>query len=299
MTACDRVATFVPETSEPLDHLRRFLLAGRNTDGGWGYYPGKSSRLEPTCWALLALDLRAQDADVLRRWPTSQGLLQELRGGGPNYAFHGLGLLTLVALNVEHETSNGAIAASMEGVKGVALAPARNNRQDNSLQGWSWIPNTFSWVEPTAWCLLALKRWGRVRGATVNPARVDVAERLLLDRCCVTGGWNYGNSNMLGLELKPYVPTTAVALLAMQDRASEPAVARSAKYLQAQASSEPSGMALSLALMALRLLGRETGDVVSALERQVPTSIALNNQLAAALALHALGTDRGHSALAL
>ena len=226
-------------------------------------------------------------------------MLQELRGGEPNYAFHALGLITLVALNVEHETGNGAIAAAMEGVKGVALDPARNNRQDNSLQGWSWIPNTFSWVEPTAWCLLALKRWARVRGATVNPARIDVAERLLLDRCCVSGGWNYGNSNMLGRELKPYVPTTVVALLAMQDRASEPAVARSAKYLQTQASSEPSGMALSLALMALRVLGRETGDVVSALERQVPTSIALNSQLAAALALQALGTDRGHSALAL
>ncbi|MCA1651208.1 MAG: hypothetical protein LC753_13335, partial [Acidobacteria bacterium] len=113
----------MPETSEPLDYLRRFLLAGRNTDGGWGYYPGKSSRLEPTCWALLALDLRSQDADVLRRWPTSRGLLQELRGGGPNYGFHALGLLTLLALNVEHETGNDAIAAAMEGVKGVALPP--------------------------------------------------------------------------------------------------------------------------------------------------------------------------------
>jgi hypothetical protein len=236
---------------------------------------------------------------VLRRWPTSQGLLEELRGGGPNYAFHALGLLTLIALNVEHETRNGAIAAAMEGVKGVALGPARHSRQDNSLQGWSWIANTFSWVEPTAWCLLALKRWARVPGATVNRARVDVAERLLLDRCCVTGGWNYGNSNMLGRELKPYVPTTAVALLAMQDRGSEPAVARSAKYLQTHASSEPSGMALSLALMALRALGRETGHVISALERHVSTSIALNNQLGVALALHALAIDRGHCALAL
>lgn len=297
--ACDPVATRVPETAESLEHLRRFLVAGRNTDGGWGYYPGKSSRLEPTCWALLALDLRAQNADALRRWPTSQGLLQEARGGQPNYGFHALGLLTLVALNVEHETRNGTIAAAMEGVKGVALSPARTNRQDNSLQGWSWIADTFSWVEPTAWCLLASKRWARVPGATVNRARIDVAERLLLDRCCVTGGWNYGNSNMLGRELKPYIPTTAVALLAMQDRASEPAVARSAKFLQENARSEPSGMALALALMALRALGRQTAEVASALERQVATTIALNNQLGAALALHALGTDRGHSALAL
>ncbi len=35
--------------------MRRALLSAANADGGWGYYPGKASRLEPTCWALLAL----------------------------------------------------------------------------------------------------------------------------------------------------------------------------------------------------------------------------------------------------
>ncbi|MCA1563035.1 MAG: hypothetical protein LC804_23170 [Acidobacteria bacterium] len=104
---------------------------------------------------------------------------------------------------------------------------------------------------------------------------------------------------MLGRELKPYVPTTAVALLAMQDRESEPAVARSAKYLQIHASSEPSGMALSLALMALRALGGETGKVIATLERHVSTSVALENHLGVALALHALATDGGPDALAL
>ena len=38
-----------------LDDLRQQLLDGRNADGGWGYYRGRVSRLEPTCWALLAL----------------------------------------------------------------------------------------------------------------------------------------------------------------------------------------------------------------------------------------------------
>jgi len=28
------------------------LLARVNADGGWGYYDGNSSRIEPTCWAL-------------------------------------------------------------------------------------------------------------------------------------------------------------------------------------------------------------------------------------------------------
>ena len=57
--------------------LRTFLLAGRNADGGWGYYPGKASRLEPTCWALLALP--DVDPVVLTRWPLAGGLLRERR----------------------------------------------------------------------------------------------------------------------------------------------------------------------------------------------------------------------------
>src|SRR5438105_856772 len=38
-----------------LTDMRRALLSAVNADGGWGYYPGHASRLEPTCWALLAL----------------------------------------------------------------------------------------------------------------------------------------------------------------------------------------------------------------------------------------------------
>ena len=73
-----------------LPALRQFLLAGRNADGGWGYYAGKASRLEPTCWGLLALG----DADpaVLTRWPAAGGLLRERSGGDVNFAFHALAL---------------------------------------------------------------------------------------------------------------------------------------------------------------------------------------------------------------
>ena len=32
-----------------------FLRKTQNTDGGWGYFPGKQSWLEPTAYAMLAL----------------------------------------------------------------------------------------------------------------------------------------------------------------------------------------------------------------------------------------------------
>jgi hypothetical protein len=280
-----------------VSELEETLRRGRNSDGGWGYYPGKSSRLEPTCWSLLAL--KDADSDVLRTWPAADGLLLERAGGEPNYGFHGLGLLAIAARGIEHAAGNAALLTGIQQVKGEPLSESKINRQNNAIQAWSWIRGTFSWVEPTALCLLALKKWTRAAGARVDERRLRDAEALLVDRCCLEGGWNYGNANMLGQELPAYVPTTALALLALQDRRSEPAFTRSAAYLMREAESESSGVALALALLAMRVLGHSSGSVEASLVRQLPTSLSLGSHLAAALGLFALRSDHGYAAITL
>jgi hypothetical protein len=275
-----------------VDDLTTLLVAGRNADGGWGYYRHKKSRLEPTCWAVLALTSigndRAAAAEGLRQWPAREGLLLERSGGEPNYAFQGLALLALRAAAIEHRSGNRALVDALQRVKGLALKSSTINRQDNSIQGWSWIDNTFSWVEPTAWCLLALKRCGQHSPSWVDPIRIRDAERLLADRACRGGGWNYGNSNVLGKELAAYVPTTAVALLALRDRAGEPMVSQGVAFLERHSTSERSAMALALAARALRAHGRDTAAVRAALREQLPITAALGNHAAAAAALFAL-----------
>jgi hypothetical protein len=79
---------------------------------------------------------------------------------------------------------------------------------------------------------------------------------MLADRACKGGGWNYGNSSVYGKDLLPYVPTTALALLALQDRQAEPVVARALEALQRDVLSERSAVALSLAIICLRVYGR-------------------------------------------
>ncbi len=287
------------QTKLAAEALHDFLLRGRNGDGGWGYHASKASRLESTCWATLALTPRA-DSKALQAWPAVDGLLLERQGGSANYAFHGLALLTLRAVGVDHAAGTEVLLQGLQRVKGKILAPSKINRQDNSLQGWSWIADTFSWVEPTAWCLLALKQISRTAGRPIDAGRIDIAERLLLDRCCVGGGWNYGNSNMLGQELKPFVPTTAIALLALQDRRSLEEVKRSVEFLDRHATSERSGTALSLALIALRAYQRPAAaSVHEALLAQIPTTIAFGNQMAAAMALYCLNSDGPHAAFTL
>ena len=269
------------------DELRQFLSANRNADGGWAYHPGKASRLEPTCWALLALNLTGE-AGVLEEWPSSDGLLLERRGGSANYAYHAVALLAMRALGARHTAGRAMLVDALQRVRGEALPQSTINRQDNALQGWSWIAGTFSWVEPTAWCLLALKLW-RQAGTSVDADRIHVGERLLIDRCSRTGGWNYGNSNMLGQELKSFVPTTAAGLLAMQDRAELPEIQRSVEFLERHGTDERAGVSLALALLALRAFRRPDGAVRDALLQQIPTTLAFGNQMAAALTLFALG----------
>lgn len=289
----------MPAARTTVQALEQSLIRGRNADGGWAYHRGKASRLEATCWGLLALGDRAANPGVLKNWPEADGLLLERRGGSPNYAFHALAVLTLNALHVTHERGNSAMVGALQRVGGEMLPPSKINRQDNNLQGWSWIAGTFSWVEPTAWCLLALKQSARVGGVSVDAGRIGTAERLLVDRCCKQGGWNYGNSNMLGQDLTPFVPPTALALLAMRDRRTVPEVERSIDFLERAAVTERSGTALSLAFIALGILGRPISAVRDALLGQIPTTLAFGNQMAAAMCLYALRAEEGHGAFAV
>src|SRR5215213_6797996 len=133
-------------TSETTLQLQDFVSRGRNPDGGWPYHEGKATRLEPTCWAMLASQGNAHPG-ALQKWPVSNGLLGDLAGGSPNYAFNGLALVTMRALGIEHAAGNLNVLASLQKVRGVKLTPSTINRQDNSIQAWSWVPETFSWVE--------------------------------------------------------------------------------------------------------------------------------------------------------
>ena len=59
--------------AEPLQHRVQFLMESQNTDGGWGYFPGRRSWLEPTAWAMLALHGRPECEKALE---TAWGLVR-------------------------------------------------------------------------------------------------------------------------------------------------------------------------------------------------------------------------------
>jgi len=260
----------------PIDAAGR-LHSLRNADGGFPPVAGGDSEPEPTALAAIALD----DAEA-RRW-----LAQAQRGDG------GV-LLGPEALQNDSATPLAALALAPGSSSDSAVrylldhqAPRLGNDprfpHDPETRGWGWTSKTFGWVEPTARGLLALK--------VLRPAAreaIEDAEHLLADRECAGGGWNYGNRQVLGTNLEPYLQTTAAALIALQDPAN-PLVERGIAVVDRLWPGEEGGLGLSMALNALRLNGESRPRLAAALQALIDETELLLDCVALAWATIGLG----------
>jgi hypothetical protein len=122
---------------------------------------------------------------------------------------------------------------------------------DTSIQGWSWIANTHSWVEPTALSLIALQ----VAGYGTHQ-RVNEAAHMLMDRQLSHGGWNYGNTVVFDQELRPMPENTGMALNALAGRVAEEKVTRSLDYLEFQINKLRTPLSMGWGLLGLGAWGK-------------------------------------------
>src|SRR5579863_3016345 len=219
--------------SECLESRPAFLKATQNPDGGWGYFPGKPSWLEPTAYALLALGGERNAAvdrgwNLLRSWQRPDGAFRPCAAvDEPHWSTSLVLMLGCVA-----GLFDDAIQRSLHWLLSSTGAESRPFFRlahwlrpsivefDASLVGWPWEPGTSSWVEPTAHALMALSRAARHVRQDGIENRIDVGKRMLLERRCRDGGWNYGNRRVLGADLPSYPETTALALMALDGHAS-------------------------------------------------------------------------------
>jgi hypothetical protein len=119
------------------------------------------------------------------------------------------------------------------------------------------VDGTFSWVEPTSYALLALK----INGTRIHP-RIQEAERLIADRVCTDGGWNYGNRKVRGIALTSMMPTTALAAMALQGTSgSEHLIQRALDLLDREVPRRPSSLSLALATICFNVYGRPAGHL--------------------------------------
>lgn len=287
------------------------LLGAQNPDGGWGVSPGRTSNTEATALAVLALrDWESARASVRSSVERGGGWLTTNQcpdGGWPVSAaiprsswMTPLGILAMLALGGEEEcviraadwlgALEGRTLGWFRALLYRLLPEDRRARLDPELRGWPWRAGSFAWVEPTSLAILSLKKLGARRGGT-GPfvERIREGELLINDRVCRGGGWNYGNSAVLGEDLPPYPHVTAVALIALQDRASEPVSQQSLAALEAMLDESASGFALAWSILCLLLHGREVHSHRELLARRYSVSGFLGEVRTMALALLALG----------
>jgi hypothetical protein len=159
---------------------------------------------------------------------------------------------------------------------------------NRDLVGWSWVPHSFSWVEPTSYALTALKKVRPSLNAETVNERIQQGEAMIYDRMCKGGGWNYGNSKVLDYALWPYPDITAVALIALQDRAGDQANQESLQALRKTADEANSGLSASWAAICLSLYGQDAADWRKRVEKRFRETGFLGETKTLALALLAL-----------
>ena len=268
------------------------LRRAQNPDGGWGYFPGKQSWIEPTAWAALALhgDPEADRAwTLLKSWQNAKGSWRPAQDVQQESWATAL-CVNLATIRGEFDEPWRKGVAWLLGSAGVESSWVNraashlgllNAERDLSLKAWPWNTGTSSWVEPTAHTLVALKRVPAKFANSDLRDRVKMGEKQLLDVRCSDGGWNYGSRAAVSVDLYSFPETTALALVGLQGNAD---AAKSMEVAERMANATKSPLARAWMRVAMRLNGVEPPASL----QDLPSDDVLIT------AIEALGAEGGH-----
>lgn len=291
-----------------LDELLRRRLPDK---GGWSHGSTQFGT-EPTALALLALHsglivtrdgigslVARRGADGL--WPAVGD------GTGANFWATAMAVNTLSILGAVSATCGDSLEGLLRSrpVEASWLVRLKFRFLDRHVQfdprkyGWPWVPNTVSWVAPTAMALIALersKRKGLVRGSELQ-RRLRLGREMLLDRACPEGGWNAGNAVVYGVTLRPHVETTALALAALRPQYGLSIVRNSLRWLMRNIEC-PSAYSLAWMILAADAYKDVGAEVLLAIAQArnrlaslVEEPLAIEDTSTIALAALALGLE--------
>jgi len=253
-----------------------FLRDAQNENGGWGFRRGAESRVEPTCWALQALSGAALPDDLaavargigyLRGAQLPDGSWSSTPAQTKGCWVTALACLTLFA----DEDSAPKVETGLKWLCDdwprdsapwrrllARFSPKRKLLPLNSaLRGWGWTPRTSSWVEPTAFALLALQKSPRKLLGIGAERRRLLGEAMLYDRMCPGGGWNCGNPMVYGVAGEPLIVPTSLALLALRAYPERSENVMSLEWLASSVAGAESAASLALGKICLEAYGRD------------------------------------------
>lgn len=224
-----------------------------------GYAPGAPPAAEPTAWSAMALAGagRNDHADRAARWLAE---LQNRDGSVPavdsrDGPFWTTSLAIMAWLRCDparyEQPTQAAIDWLLE-TEGTKIGYSPHIGHNTKLVGWSWNPATHSWLEPTAFAVLALRQAG-----LADHSRTREAVELLLDRLLPGGGCNYGNTKVLDQPLLPHLQPSGIVLWALAgESVDDPRIERSLEYIEQQLHYPAGCSSLAYALLGLGAWGR-------------------------------------------
>ncbi|MCP4202066.1 MAG: terpene cyclase/mutase family protein [bacterium] len=251
-------------------------LGERALPGG-GLAPDAVRRRDPrpdaTAWGILALRAAGRSDEILatsRTWLASRQQPDGRVCLTPNHLAAAwptpLAILAWHGSPAHVEAQERAVAFLLT-YRGLAFPRTPLLGHDTTLVGWPWIESTHSWVEPTAFGLMALIVTGNA-----SHARAIQASELLVDRRLALGGWNYGNTAAFGRAQRPAPDSTGVALSALIEVAEHSLVELSLDYLDREVSRVRTPLSLAWTLLGLSAWNRRPEAAVAwcleCLERQ-------------------------------
>ena len=225
-----------------------------------GYGAGAAPAAEPTAIATLAFvaqghhDFGEKMAQWLAKEQQASGAVG-VRSGEPAPGWPtSLAVVAWAAAGKQRFGSqiNNAVAWLLSH-RGKAVDRSRDFGHNTELVGWAYAEQTHSWVEPTAFGVLAL----RAAGKSDDPvAREGVA--VLIDRQLPGGGLNYGNTYVLGQALRSHVQPTGIALVALAGHHDGSGrLEKSIAWLKRSIGPETTPQSLGWALLGLQAQGVE------------------------------------------
>ena len=246
--------------SDLLEELRGRELRG----GGWSFFGSRQVSLEATSLATLCL-LAERPFEALWLAKLLSGV-QLADGSWPSFVgdreSSWTTALAICALNSVNDPSKARERGESwllrsKGREGHWFWRWKFKTADRNVQfdpdkfGWPWISGSASWVIPTAFSIIAIKQFTACNRSEASEKRIHLGVEMLLDRACVGGGWNSGNSVVYGVPLRPHIEATAIALLALQDERRSELIQRSLVWLKKEADSVDSVSSLAWCILSL------------------------------------------------
>ena len=287
--------------SDRISSLAEKLKSRQMKSGGWAYFDSVQESLEATCLAELALAPERQASSSAAILFLLKSQLSD--GGWPAFLVDSEGSWT-TAIALCTLNSTGDFTAAREKACRWLCAERgreghwfwrwkfktsdRNVRFDPDKYGWPWISGSASWVIPTAFSIIAIKQFTVCNRSEASEQRIHLGVEMLLDRACVDGGWNSGNSIVYGVPLRAHVEATAIALLALQDERRSELIQRSLTWLNKEAASVDSISSLAWCILSLFVYQEPVEELKNRLATIMGDGRDIRNNATLATALLAL-----------